>query len=121
MSTRAMIAVAAVIGVCAHVTCAFCPAPVVLRHGTARHGTAGKITVFMQQAEDSWNFGRFAKTFGFFNGNPLLKLIPFVSAGAPSVPQPAPVAVSSNELVLWSFDGMDQVAPHSAARHVNRS
>jgi len=30
-------------------------------------------------------------------------------SGAPSVPQPAPVTVSGNELALWSFEGMDQV------------
>jgi len=61
----------------------------------------------MQQAENSWNFGRFAKTFGFFNGNPLLKLIPFAPSGEPSVKQPDPV-VSGNELVLWNFQGMDK-------------
>jgi len=64
--------------------------------------------VVMQQAGDNWNFGRFVQTFGFFNGNPLLKLIPFMPSGAPSVPQPAPVTVSGNELALWSFEGMDQ-------------
>lgn len=63
----------------------------------------------VMQAEESWNVGRFAKTFGFFNGNPLMKLIPFVSSDAPSVPQPPPVAVSTAELVLWNFEGLDQV------------
>lgn len=64
--------------------------------------------VFMQ-AEESWNLGRFAKTFGFFNGNPLMRLIPFVSSDVPSVAQPPPVAVSTAELVLWNFEGLDQV------------
>jgi len=63
--------------------------------------------ITMQQTESNWNFGRFAKTFGFFNGNPLLKLIPFVPSGSPSVPQPAAVA-AGNELILWNFEGMDQ-------------
>eukprot|EP00961_Rhodomonas_salina_P004679 63565-Rhodomonas_salina.6 len=31
--------------------------------------------------DKSWNVGRFAKTFTFFNGNPILKLIPFVPSG----------------------------------------
>jgi len=75
--------------------------------------------ITMQQTESNWNFGRFAKTFGFFNGNPLLKLIPFVPSGSPSVPQPAAVA-AGNELILWNFEGMDQVIeqvllPHLAA------
>ena len=67
----------------------------------------GTVSLSMQKAEDAWNVGRFAKTFGFFNGNPLLKLIPFVPSTAPSVRLPAPVVVSDNELLLWSFDGLD--------------
>ena len=61
-------------------------------------------------AEESWNVGRFARTFGFFNGNPLLKLIPFAPSGAPSVAQPPPRAVSSAELALWQFEGLNKVA-----------
>jgi hypothetical protein len=61
-------------------------------------------------AEESWNFGRFARTFGFFNGNPLLKLIPFAPSDAPSVAQPPPRAVSSAELALWQFEGLDKTA-----------
>lgn len=64
----------------------------------------------MQRAEESWNVGRFAKTFGFFNGNPLLRLLPFLPSGEPSVRQPEPVALSRNELLLWNFDGMEKVS-----------
>ena len=64
----------------------------------------------MQRAEESWNVGRFAKTFGFFNGNPLLRLLPFLPSGEPSVRQPKPLSLSRNELLLWNFEGMEQVS-----------
>ena len=75
--------------------------------GQGRRGD-GNCSPVMQGAEESWNLGRFAKTFSFFNGNPLLKLIPFVPSKEPSVRQPPPVSVSSKELVLWRFDGTDK-------------
>ena len=59
--------------------------------GQGRRGD-GNCSPVMQGAEESWNLGRFAKTFSFFNGNPLLKLIPFVPSKEPSVRQPPPAA-----------------------------
>jgi hypothetical protein len=70
----------------------------------------GRTQFVMQRAEESWNVGRFAKTFGFFNGNPLLRLLPFLPSGEPSVRQPKPLSLSRNELLLWNFEGMEQVS-----------
>jgi len=53
-----------------------------------------------------FEWGRFAKTLTFFNGNPLLKLVGF--AKTPSVPRPEPTqnGVFGRETVLWGFDDM---------------
>ena len=105
-------AVAAVLMACVGPSTSF---SVALRPVAAASGPGSKparqertTRIVMQQAEDSWNVGRFARTFGFFNGNPFLKLIPFLPSDEPSVKQPDPVA-SGNELVLWNFQGMAKV------------
>ena len=111
-------AVAAVIMACVRPSASFCVALRPLAAASALGGKSQERTtrIVMQQAENSWNFGRFAKTFGFFNGNPLLKLIPFAPSGEPSVKQPDPV-VSGNELVLWNFQGMDKVCIRGVCMH----
>ena len=113
-----LLAVAAVIMACVRPSASFCVALRPLAAASALGGKSQERTtrIVMQQAENSWNFGRFAKTFGFFNGNPLLKLIPFAPSGEPSVKQPDPV-VSGNELVLWNFQGMDKVCIRGVCMH----
>mmetsp|Transcript_33099 Transcript_33099/g.83517 ORF Transcript_33099/g.83517 Transcript_33099/m.83517 type:complete len:274 (-) Transcript_33099:118-939(-) len=55
------------------------------------------------QADASWNFRRFARTFTRFNGVPFLGPL----GKAASVPQPAP-AIQGSDAVLWGFAGMSQ-------------
>eukprot|EP00286_Rhodomonas_abbreviata_P002472 CAMPEP_0181344478 /NCGR_PEP_ID=MMETSP1101-20121128/32196_1 /TAXON_ID=46948 /ORGANISM="Rhodomonas abbreviata, Strain Caron Lab Isolate" /LENGTH=234 /DNA_ID=CAMNT_0023456287 /DNA_START=191 /DNA_END=895 /DNA_ORIENTATION=+ len=58
--------------------------------------------------DSSWNLGRFAKTFTFFNGNPLLKLVPFAPSGAPSVRRPEPTIATSAETTIFDFGSLDK-------------
>uniref|UniRef100_A0A7S0W1H8 NADH:ubiquinone oxidoreductase intermediate-associated protein 30 domain-containing protein n=1 Tax=Hemiselmis tepida TaxID=464990 RepID=A0A7S0W1H8_9CRYP len=55
------------------------------------------------QADASWNFRRFAKTFTRFNGLPFLGPL----GRAATVPQPAPEQ-RGNDAVLWGFGGISQ-------------
>ena len=65
--------------------------------------TASNLCSLSMQ-DQSWNLGRFAKTFTSFNGLPFLGPL----GKAATVKQPAPVQ-KGNELVLWSFSDKQQV------------
>lgn len=105
-------AAVAVVVLCVQHAAAFSAFPLLgapRAHAAKRACVAGTAvrTVMQLAPDESWNFRRFATTFGFFNGNPLLKLIPFAPKGPPSVRQPTAVAVSDKEVVLWSFEQLD--------------
>lgn len=107
---------AAVLLACSHYAFSFSPSHVPLKRASQTFAASRcpPLQIQMQKTtpspDKSWNVGRFAKTFTFFNGNPILKLIPFVPSGSPSVPRPDPVQLSSSETVVWDFASLDSAA-----------
>ncbi|EKX55114.1 complex I intermediate associated protein [Guillardia theta CCMP2712] len=58
-------------------------------------------------ASKSWEFSRFARTWQFFNGNPLRNFIPFLPSSTPKVKRPE-AGVTGREMLLWDFKDMNQ-------------
>eukprot|EP00960_Hanusia_phi_P040109 754255-Hanusia_phi.AAC.4 len=69
---------------------------------------SNNLSVCMAEgASKSWEFSRFARTWQFFNGNPLRNLIPFLPSSAPKVKRPEAEA-SGREMCLWDFKDLTQ-------------